>query len=177
MPGLRKWTDRVRRAARRLLPALAALWLTGLVAADTASAQYRFGVVVGGASIIGGLVEYRWDHQGLEVQIGTIRGRDVSLSVTAKRYVTVKALEPYVGAGLWWIVSVEEEGVGSALVARAPVGLDWNLSPKHAIGGALYFNRILAMKRPDPLDTEPPTTALVPLPEVFGYRWSSGGNN
>lgn len=175
-PGLHKWAGLGRRAARRLLPALAAAGLAGLAAADTASAQYRFGVVVGGASLIGGLVEYRWEHHGLEVQIGTIRGRDVSLSVTAKQYVTARALEPYVGAGLWWIVSVEQEGVGNALVARAPVGLDWNLSSEHAIGGALYFNRILAMKRPDPLDTEPPTTALVALPEVFGYRWSSGSN-
>lgn len=144
-----------------------------MAATDTASAQYRFGVVVGGASIIGGLVEYRWEHQGVELQIGTIRGRDLGLSVTVKQYMIAKALEPYVGAGLWWAVSKEEEGIGHALVARAPVGLDWNLSSSHAIGGAVYFNRILAMKRPDPTDTEPPTTAIVALPEIFGYRWSS----
>lgn len=149
---------------------LALAWLAVLATTGTASAQYRFGVVVGGASLIGGLVEYRWQHQGLELQIGTIRSRDLSVSLTGKQYLGANRLEPYVGAGLWWLVAMEEEGVGHALVLRLPVGLDWNLSSRQAIGGALYFNRILTLKRPDPLDTDPASTGFVALPEL-GYRW------
>ena len=130
-------------------------------------------MVIGGASLIGGLVEYRWEHQGLELQIGTLPfgGRNLSVSVTAKQYMGARKLEPYVGAGLWWLVAMSDEGVGHALVARAPIGLDWNLSSRQAIGGALYFNRILVVRRPDPTDTSPSTTAVVALPELFSYRW------
>lgn len=141
--------------------------------AGTASAQVRVGVAIGGASVIAGLVEYRWQHQGVELQIGTIPigGRNVSISVTAKQYMKARRLEPYVGAGLWWLVAMDDRGVGHALVARLPVGLDWNLSSRQALGSALHFNRVLGVRRPDPTDTRPPTTAVVPLPEILSYRW------
>lgn len=137
------------------------------------SAQYRVGVVIGGASLVGGLIEYRWQHQGVELQIGTIPigGRNISISVTAKQYMKARKLEPYVGAGLWWLVAIDDRGVGHALVARLPVGLDWNLSSRQSLGSALYFNRVLGVKRPDPMDTRPSATAVVALPEILGYRW------
>ena len=172
-PTLRKRPRGGRRTAQRIVPALSLAFVALLTTSDPATAQYRLGVVVGGASLIGGLVEYRWEHQGLELQIGTlpVGGRNLSVSVTAKQYMKANRLEPYVGAGVWWLVAMAEEGVGHALVARVPVGLDWNLSSQQAIGGALYFNRILRVKRPDPLDMRPSTTSVIPLPELFSYRW------
>lgn len=142
---------------------------------DNASAQYRVGVVLGGTSPWGLLVEYRWKRQGLELQAGTWSFRDLSLSVTAKQYVGSNAVEPYVGAGLWGIVARTEEGTGYGLIARLPVGLDWEFISRHSAGFAIHFNRALALKRPDPVDRRPPRTAFIPLPEL-SYRWLAKEN-
>ena len=136
----------------------------------TASAQYRVGVVLGGTSPLGVLVEYRWKRQGLELHAGTWSFRDLSLSLTAKQYVGSNAVEPYVGAGLWGIVARAEEGTGYGLIARLPVGVDWEFVSRHSAGFAIHFNRALALKRPDPADQRPPRAAFIPLPE-FSYRW------
>lgn len=152
------------------------LFLAGLAAlatastADTASAQYRVGVVLGGTSPWGVLVEYRWKRQGLELQAGTWSFRDLSLSLTAKQYVGSNAVEPYVGAGLWGIVARVEEGTGYGLIARLPVGVDWEFASRHSAGFAIHLNRALALKRPDPADQRPPRAAFIPLPEL-NYRW------
>lgn len=141
-----------------------------LAGVETASGQYRFGIALGGAGMVGLVAEYRWAHQGLELQAGTWRFRDLSLSLTAKQYVGSRALEPYAGVGLWGIVARAQEGTGYGLIARFPIGLDWNFASSHSAGAALYFNRALAVKRPDPQDRRPPRGALIPLPE-FSYRW------
>ena len=145
--------------------ALAASW-----AADTVSAQYRAGIVLGGIGAWGVLVEYRWEHQGLELQAGTWSFRDVSLAITAKQYVGSNAVEPYVGAGLWGVFARAENGTGYGLVARLPVGLDWEFVSRHSTGLAIHFNRALAVRRSDPADRRPPRAAFIPLPE-FSYRW------
>lgn len=160
------------RSVQRLCRAAILTSLAMLIPVGTASAQYRFGVVLGGTSPVGLLVEYRWSHQGLELQAGTWGLRDVSLSITAKQYIGSSAVEPYVGAGLWGIVARSEEGTGFGLIARLPVGVDWEFASGHSAGVALHFNRALALKRPDPTDRRPPRAAFVPLPEAT-YRWSS----
>ena len=163
--------SRRRRGTARGLPVLA--WLAALAAGFaplSLSAQYRVGLVLGGTSAWGVLVEYRWERQGLEVQAGTWSFRDLSLSVTAKQYVGSNAFEPYVGAGLWGIVARAEEGTGYGLIARLPVGLDWEFVTRHSAGFAIHFNRALALNRPDPADQRPPRAAFIPLPEI-SYRW------
>lgn len=145
-----------------------------LAAMDTARAQLRIGLSLGGASTVALLAEYRWSHQGLEVQAGTWQFRDLSLSVTGKQYVGSHSAEPFVGAGLWAIVALAEEGTGYALIGRLPVGLDWAVATRHSVGFTIYLNRALALKRPDPADARPPRTSLIPLPEV-SYRWHSEG--
>ena len=144
-----------------------------VAATPPASAQYRFGVSVGGASTIALVVEHRWAHQGLEVQAGTWQFRDLSLSVTGKQYVGSYSVEPFVGAGLWGIIARAEEGTGFGLIARLPVGLGWDIASRHNTALTIYLNRALALRRPDPEDTRPPRTTLIPLPE-FSYRWQSG---
>ncbi len=153
-------------------------WLAALATAcapGTASAQYRVGVVLGGTSPWGVLFEYRWKRQGLEVQAGTWSFRDLSLSVTAKQYVGSNAVEPYVGAGLWGIVARAEQGTGYGLIARLPVGVDWEFVSRHSAGFAIHFNRALALRRPDPVDRRPPRAAFIPLPEL-SYRWLAREN-
>ncbi len=150
--------------------AVALACAAGAGLASPATAQYRFGVSAGGASTVALVAEYRWRHQGVEVQLGTWGFRDVSLSVTAKQYVGSSAVEPFAGAGLWGIVARAEEGTGVGLIARIPVGFDARFSGNHWAGAAVYLNRALALRRPDPEDLRPPRRAFVPLPEI-SYRW------
>lgn len=158
------------------LPAYAAaclaLALVGVLATAPApvAAQYRLGISAGGASTVALVAEYRWAHQGVEVQLGTWGFRDASVSVTAKQYVGSYAVEPFVGVGLWGMTASAEAGRGFGLIARFPVGFEWTFAGKHAVAATVHLNRALALRRPDPEDTRPPRTALVPLPE-FSYRW------
>ena len=157
--------------------ALRALLLAGLISATTtaaASAQYRFGISVGGASTVALVVEHRWAHQGLEVQAGTWQFRDLSFSVTARQYVGSYAVEPFVGVGLWGIVARAEEGTGYGLIARIPTGFSGDIGSRHAVSLTIYLNRALALKRPDPEDRRPPRKTLIPLPE-FSYRLQPRG--
>ncbi len=165
----------VRTKPRRLATAFATACLAGagLAAAGPlapAAGQYRFGISVGGASAVAVLAEYRWDHQGLELQLGTWGFREASLTLTAKQYFGSHAVEPFVGAGLWGILARTEEGTGVGLIARLPAGFDARFSGNHWLGAAVYLNRALALRRPDPEDLRPPRKAFIPLPE-FSYRW------
>lgn len=146
------------------------LWMAAMARPDAASAQYRFGVALGGASIVALVAEYRWDHQGVELQAGTWRFRDLSLSLIAKQYVGSYAVEPYAGVGLWGIAARAPEGTGYGLILRLPVGLDWGFASGHTAGASLNFSRALALRRPDPEDRRPPRGAYIPLPELT-YRW------
>lgn len=157
----------LRRSFRVLCLCIA---VGALTEAEGASAQYRFGVTFGGAGMVGVLAEYRWEHQGLELQAGTWRFRDLSLSLTGKQYIGSYAIAPYAGVGLWGIVAGAEAGTGYGLIARFPVGLDWEFVSRQTVGAAVYLNRALAVRRPDPKDRRPPRGALIPLPEL-SYRW------
>lgn len=132
--------------------------------------QVRFGLSLGGASTVAVIVEKRWDHQGLEAQLGTWAFRDLSVSVTAKQYVGSSAVQPFLGLGLWGLIAFAEEGTGYGLIGRAPLGVDWTFTGRHSAAVTVYVNRALAIRRPDPEDQRPPRTALIPLPE-FSYRW------
>lgn len=163
-------TSRPWRLAPPILPALSLACLLTVAGAAPLSAQYRFGVSVFGASMAALVGEYRWDNRGVEVQVGTWRLRDVSVSVTAKQYLGSRAVEPFVGVGLWGIVAREEEGTGAGLVARLPVGVGWDFASGHNAAFTIHLNRALAVKRPGAGEGLPLRTSLVPLPE-FSYRW------
>ncbi len=161
------------KASRSLRIMCVVIWMTALADTGSASAQYRFGVSLGGAGFAALVAEYRWSHRGLELQLGTWRSRDLNLSLTAKQYVGSYAVEPYAGLGLWGILARSEAGTGFGLIARFPVGLDWDFASRHTASLALHFNRALALKRPDPEDRRPPRRAFIPLPEI-SYRWNAG---
>ena len=161
------------RLAPAILPALSLACLLAVAGAAPLSAQYRFGVSLFGASMAALVGEYRWDRQGVEVQVGTWRLRDVSVSVTAKQYLGSRSVEPFVGVGLWGIVAREEEGTGAGLVARVPVGAGWDFASGHNAAFTIHLNRALAVKRPGAGEGPPLRTSLVPLPEFSYRRWDS----
>ena len=157
----------------RTRPLFVALFLTMAVLATRPApgiAQYRYGISIGGAASLSLIVERRWEHQGLEVQLGTWGFRDLGVTVSGKQYIGSSDVQPFVGVGLWGLVAFAEEGTGFGLIARAPIGLDWNISGDHSAALTVFVNRALALKRPDPADDRPPRAALIPLPE-FSYRW------
>jgi hypothetical protein len=158
------------KASAALLSGLLAIALSAPL--HRLHAQYRYGISLGGASTVALIVERRWEHQGLELQVGTWAFRDLSLSITGKQYVgnASNDVQPFVGAGLWALMAFAEEGRGYGLIGRIPLGLDWSFSGPHAAALTIYLNRALALRRPDPEDQRPPRTTLIPLPE-FSYRW------
>ena len=163
--------DRLARAASPpLASAVAVAWLAGAGLVAPAAGQYRFGISAGGASTVAFVAEYRWQRQGMELQLGTWGFRDASVTLTAKQYFGSNAVEPFVGAGLWGVFARAETGSGMGLIARLPAGFDARFSGNHWLGAAVYLNRALALRRPDPEDLRPPRRAFVPLPE-FSYRW------
>lgn len=143
-----------------------------VVAPESVSSQYRFGVSMGGASVIAAVVERRWDERGVEVQLGSWGTRDLSLSVSAKRYFGARAVRPFAGAGLWVAVARTDAGTGLGLVARAAAGAERSFVSRHAPALTIYLNRALAVKRPGNRYARPVRRGLVPIPEL-SYRFSA----
>jgi len=132
---------------------------------------WRVGLTLGGISTIGVSFEFFRDSRSLDLTLGTFGFRDVGLSVVGKQYFGERAAKPFVGLGLWAIASWTGPRPGYALVARAPVGVDWSLNGRHAVGASIALNRALAIRRPDPDDERGLNKRLVPLPGVY-YRWT-----
>jgi hypothetical protein len=136
--------------------------------------EFRIGLSWGGISFVGLIMEYRWGNRSVDINIGTWSFRDLSVSVVGKQYLGPGVLRPFVGVGLWSVAAPPrnaEERTGLSLVARAPIGVDWNLTADHHLGGHLSVNRALWIRRKDPEDTTPPTDRLIPLPGFY-YVWS-----
>lgn len=173
----------LRQTARRataVIPRALLVSATALLLAPPANAAaqgpgagegLRIGLTLGGISTVGVSLEVFRDSRSLDFTVGTFGFRDVGLSVVGKQYFGERAARPFVGLGLWGIVSFTEPRTGYALVARAPVGVDWTVRGRHAIGAEVALNRALAVHRPDPDDDRALNKRLVPLPGVY-YRWA-----
>ena len=132
---------------------------------------YRYGLTLGGTGLISLVFEYESGNRAIELALGTFSGRDLSLAVTGKQYLGGD-LRAFAGAGFWGVAAFPaNQRAGFALIARAPIGVDWHALERHAAGFELNLNRALAMRRPDPLDERPPRTRIVPLP-AFYYRFA-----
>lgn len=134
----------------------------------------RVGISFGGISFAGLIFEYRWGDRSVEINVGTWSLRDLAVSVVGKQYFGPGDFRPFSGIGLWAVIapySRPGERPGFALVARAPVGVDWNVVADHHLGAHLSLNRALWIRRKDPLDTTPPTPRVVPLPGFY-YVWN-----
>ena len=136
------------------------------------SPVYRYGVTLGGTSLVSLVFEYESNNRTVEFALGTFSGRDLSLAVTGKQYLGGGDLRAFAGAGLWGVAAFPAgQRAGFAVIARAPIGVDWHALERHAAGFELNLNRALAMRRPDPMDERPPRTRIVPLP-AFYYRFA-----
>ncbi len=135
--------------------------------------EVRFGISFGGISFTGFIVEYRWGNRSVEMNIGTWSFRDLSVSLVGKQYFGPGDFRPYSGLGLWAVIAPHggpTERTGVAVMARAPVGVEWNVDADHHLGAHLSLNRALWIRRKDPLDNYPPTDRIIPLPGFF-YLW------
>jgi len=136
--------------------------------------EFRIGISFGGISFVGFIMEYRWGNQSIDINIGTWSFKDLSVSVVGKQYFGSGQLRPFAGLGLWSVIAPVHgvgERSGVSVLARAPVGADWNVSAGHHLGAHLSVNRALWIRRIDPEDHTPPTDRLVPLPGFY-YAWS-----
>ena len=97
----------------------------------------------------------------------------ISLTTLSWNVPNSLSIRPFAGAGLWAVISPvhgPDQQAGMALMARAPVGVEWNLDTDHHFGADLALNRALWVRRRDPRDETPPTDRLIPLPGFY-YRW------
>jgi len=138
-----------------------------------ANDQLRIGITVGSTSFVGLSIEYFVDERrSLDLTLGTWALRDISTSFVAKQYVGGGDARAYVGLGLWTMLAWQEEGRGSALVLRMPVGAEWEAFDKTSLGVDVSVSRALAVRRADPDDDRGPAARLVPLPGFY-LRWAS----
>lgn len=134
----------------------------------------RVGLSFGGTSFVGVVVDYLDASGSTEVTVGTFSFRDLSVSVVRRQRFGGGDFRPTVGLGLWAVAALpgEEERAGLALIARAPIGVDWNVSGNHFVTLDANLNRALYVRRTDPEDDTPPASRIVPLPGV-AWRWLS----
>lgn len=122
---------------------------------------------------MGFIMEYRWGDLSVEMNIGTWTFRDLSVSVIGKQYYGPGDFRPFSGLGVWAVIApTHDEGEQSAVavMARAPVGVEWNVDADHHLGGHISLNRALWIRRKNPQDDLPPSKRLVPLPGFY-YIW------
>lgn len=135
--------------------------------------EVRIGISFGGISFVGLIMEYRWGDRSLEMNIGTWSFRDISLSVVGKQYFGGGDFRPFSGLGLWAVIAPihePQERTGLSVMARAPVGVEWNIEADHHLGTHIGLNRALLIRRKDPQDDYPPTNRIIPLPGFY-YIW------
>lgn len=131
----------------------------------------RFGITVGGTSFAGLTVEFLEGDRSLELSVGTWAARDMVVSLVGRQYFGPGSMKPTVGLGLWTLVAwSDDERPGIAVLARAPVGFDWNPGGQHFLSVDININRGFWVQRTDPEDQAPMSQRLVPLPG-FAYRW------
>jgi hypothetical protein len=135
--------------------------------------RVRIGIVLGGLGFIGAVAEGIWDDRSAEIVVSTFSFHDLSLSAAGKQFFGDSWLKPALGAGLTWIVGKTDEGVGSAFIARFPLGGDWKMAEGHYLTWEVNVTRALTVRRPDPADTSPPTQRIIPFPS-FSYRIAPG---
>ncbi len=166
----------MRYALRHLRTGLLALlltcpWTTPVAAQDLNRDGFSIGLGFAGTGLLSLLMEYRWGNAAMEVSLSTISFTDVGLYAGGRAYLGGATPQPVLGLGLWGLLAGSEDRTGGALILRAPIGIDWNVSGASHLGFNIALNKALVVRRPDPADTEPPNPRLVPLPGIeYRYR-------
>ena len=161
----------MRAAHRSLLAAVVLGLLLPLPVSAQADDGVRFGITVGGTSFAGLTLEFFDGDRSLELSVGTWAARDLTLSLVGRQYFGPGSMKPTVGLGLWSVIAWSgDERPGIAVLARAPVGFDWNAGGEHYLSVDINVNQGLWVQRTDPDDEAPMSHRFVPLPG-FAYRW------
>lgn len=135
--------------------------------------QLRIGLTLGSTSFVGLSVEYFFsERRSVDLMLGTWSLRDISSSIAVKQYGGGGDARAYIGLGLWNVLAWQEEGFGSALILRAPVGFEYEPFDDGSLGVDISVSRALQVNRADPLDDTPPADRIVPLPGFY-FRWAS----
>ena len=135
--------------------------------------RIRIGLSIGGTGFLGIVSEYQRGDWSVELTLGTITFREISVALAGKHYFSGGDLRPVVGAGFWSLAAWTDDGSGSVFIFRAPIGIDWQLRSKHALGLEVGLNRAIAVDRLDPEDDTPPSPRLVPIPGAYyRYGWN-----
>lgn len=163
----------------RPAPAVTALLLAALLAATPGRGtaqegdRLRVGIALGGVSTIGLVLEQVHDWGSFELIVGTWSFRDLSVSLVHRQRIGGGDTRAVAGLGLWGVLSFPPEGqTGFALLARAPVGLEWQATDLHYLTAEIGLNRALTIRRTDPEDETPLNRRVVPLPGA-SWRWES----
>lgn len=144
---------------------------SGLSGQDGEPERLRIGLTFGSTALVGVSVEYVWNRTAVEVDLGTWAFRDVSVAVSGKQYIGQGRVQGFVGLGLWNVTASQEAGVGSALILRAPIGLEVETFDETDLGAELNVSRALWIRRADPEDVRPPRSRIVPLPGFY-LKWA-----
>ena len=157
-----------------LSSSLAALLVAPLAAQATSDdMRLRVGITALGVGSVGASVEFLWGSRSIDVNLGTLSFKEVSLGVTGKQYFGSGDLRPFLGVGLLGIAGstgLEGEQTGKVLLLRLPVGGDWNFTGRHYFGGSIAVNVGLWIDRADPEDDRPVERRPVPFPGLY-YRF------
>lgn len=138
---------------------------------NPSSNRIRIGLSIGGTAFLGLVSEYQRGDWSVEITLGTITFREISVALAGKHYFSEGDFRPVVGAGFWSLTAWTPDESGSVLTFRAPIGIDWQVHSQHALGIEVGLNRALAVDRLDPEDDTPPNPRLVPIPGAY-YRHS-----
>ena len=124
---------------------------------DDNPSVYRFGLALGGAAGASIVFEYESGNRAIEVALGSHFRHDVALAVVGKLYVGGGDLRGFAGAGFRGVAVLPPDNRISVfqLQRRIPVGVDWHVGERHAIGIERYFfHRTLASRPPMIYDPE-----------------------
>ena len=86
--------------------------------------RFRVGLAFGGTGFVGLVGERVWGDRSVELLLTTFSFRDMSVSLVGKQAFGASWLKPTVGAGLWVMTGRSEDGRGTAVLARFPLGAD-----------------------------------------------------
>jgi hypothetical protein len=172
----------IPRAPRAVVPATAlalALLLPAPASGQRSLDGIRLGLAFGGTGFIAASFEFFNNDRALDLTVGTWGFQDLSLSLVAKEVLGASAFRPTAGVGLWVVWSSpppenpDATRSGITVLARAPIGVDWNVQGRHYLEAHINVSRALWIRRTVPGDDRPLNRRLVPLPGLV-YRWDPG---
>lgn len=129
----------------------------------------RVGVSIGGTHLVAVDVELHYDRNSVNLSLGTWLFEDLTVTLTARRYLRESTPSPYIGAG-FWAVGELSAGVPFATFFHAPAGIDWRVVGPQHIGAAGDLSLRLGSGALGEAETPVVERRLLFLPSVY-LKW------